>query len=117
MWPLFALAPGGYVITACYDSDTISIFRLFEEDGEVVARLGPAIISAREPAGIRSIGAITMDTAPDTASFLVLDRAAARIVAFPWPPSEDDLQNLGMARKPRPVEGIRRVVPGGSGEL
>ena len=125
MWPLFALSPEGYLITACHGGEEIQIFRLFGDGGTAAPRLGPPLLSATRPAGIRDIGAIVMDTAPGTSSFLVLDRggaadaqegaaagaaAAARVVAFPWPPSEDDLQNLGMARKPRLVEGIRRLV-------
>ena len=127
MWPLFALSPEGYLITACHGGEEIQIFRLFGDDGAAATRLGPPLLSATRPAGIRNIGAIVMDTAPGTSSFLVLDRGgaadaqegaaaaasaavAARVVAFPWPPSEDDLQNLGMARKPRLVEGIRRLV-------
>lgn len=123
MWPLFALSPEGYLIAACHGGEEIQVFRLFGDDGAAAPRLGPPLLSATRPAGIRDIGAIVMDTAPGTSSFLVLDRggaadapegaaaaAAARVVAFPWPPSEDDLQNLGMARKPRLVEGIRRLM-------
>jgi hypothetical protein len=105
VWPLFALTPDGFLITACHGGDEIRIFRLFDDDGEAAPRLGPALLSATQPFGIRSIGGLVMD---GEAGFLVLDAAGARVVAFPWPLGADDLQNLGMARKPRLVEGIER---------
>lgn len=105
VWPLFALSPEGFLVAACHGGDEIQVFRLFDEDGEAAPRLGPPLLSATQPAGIRAIGAVVMDPA---GALLVLDTAAARVVSFPWPLSADDLQNLGMARKPRPVEGIER---------
>jgi hypothetical protein len=108
-WPLFALTRDGHALTACYDSDTIGVYRVSNGDGSG-GRTDVPFESMREaftvarPFGIERIGAIVMD--PTGSAFSVLDRGAKRVVTFPWPLERSELESLPLAYKPRSVEGI-----------
>lgn len=108
-WPLFDLTGDGRVIAACYDSNTLVVYKAYrrkrapEVDASAESDAAPPELELREtmteearfvaPLGISAIGAIAMD--PSGKAFVLLDRSRKRVYSVGWPLAPDALAGDG----------------------